>query len=326
MLQRPIDHHTALIFTMVLVSAAEGVMTDAELEAIGRQVRYLPVFRGFDHDRLTTVGRNCAELLRKEDGLDVACDMIAEALVAAPARDGLCRGMRRRGRGRRAGGRGGATCSSSCADASVSIAWSRPRSSVRPTRGTSAVEMTAPMPGHLAASLCRDGGVLSIAQMSAAGCGGGRRRRSRPHADGERGQVGGRRYHGPLCGGAGHGPLRAGQQRRRRLRRREAAGAGGLGGARRADRRSGAAEGRCGRRCPRLAGRCDAGRSCGARRRRSGGRCAVRRRPHAAGRGTGARRHRGPAAITLCQWSRSICPRVCMATRARFSAMPRRRG
>jgi tellurite resistance protein len=79
-MQRPIDHHTALIFTMVLISAAEGVMTDAELEAIGRQVRYLPVFRGFDHDRLTTVGRNCAELLRREDGLDLACDMIAEAL------------------------------------------------------------------------------------------------------------------------------------------------------------------------------------------------------------------------------------------------------
>lgn len=80
MLQRPIDHHTALIFTMVLVSAAEGVMTDAELETIGRQVRYLPVFQGFDHDDLPDVGRSCAELLRKEDGLDVACDMIVEAL------------------------------------------------------------------------------------------------------------------------------------------------------------------------------------------------------------------------------------------------------
>jgi tellurite resistance protein len=80
MLQRPIDHHSALIFTMVLVSAAEGDMTDAELETIGRQVRYLPVFREFDHDRLTTVGRSCADLLRREDGLDLACDMIAEAL------------------------------------------------------------------------------------------------------------------------------------------------------------------------------------------------------------------------------------------------------
>jgi tellurite resistance protein len=79
-MQRPIDHQTALIFTMVLVSAAEGEMTDAELETIGRQVRYLPVFKDFDHDRLTEVGRSCAELLRRDDGLDLACDMIAEAL------------------------------------------------------------------------------------------------------------------------------------------------------------------------------------------------------------------------------------------------------
>jgi tellurite resistance protein len=79
-MQRPIDHHTALIFTMVLVAAAEGVMTDAELEAIGRQVRYLPVFRDFDNERLTTVGRDCADLLRRDDGLDLACEMIAEAL------------------------------------------------------------------------------------------------------------------------------------------------------------------------------------------------------------------------------------------------------
>jgi tellurite resistance protein len=79
-MQRPIDQHTALIFTMVLVAAAEGEMTDAELEMIGREVRYLPVFRGFDHERLTQVGRQCAELLRREDGLDVATDMLAEAL------------------------------------------------------------------------------------------------------------------------------------------------------------------------------------------------------------------------------------------------------
>jgi tellurite resistance protein len=79
-MQRPIDPHTALIFTMVLISAAEGEMTDAELEMIGRQVRYLPVFREFDHQRLTEVGRDCADLLRHDDGLDMATDMIAEAL------------------------------------------------------------------------------------------------------------------------------------------------------------------------------------------------------------------------------------------------------
>ena len=80
-MQRPIDHHTALIFTMVLVAAAEGEMTDAELEVIGREVRYLPIFRDFQHERLPEVGRQCAELLRREDGLDLAFEMIAETLA-----------------------------------------------------------------------------------------------------------------------------------------------------------------------------------------------------------------------------------------------------
>lgn len=77
---QPIDHHTALIYTMVLVSAAEGVMSDAEVETIGRLVRYLPIFRDFDHDRLTEVGEDCTYLLRQDDGLDQAIDLIAEAL------------------------------------------------------------------------------------------------------------------------------------------------------------------------------------------------------------------------------------------------------
>jgi tellurite resistance protein len=79
-MQQPIDTHSALIFTMVLVAAAEGEMTDAELDMIGRQVRYLPAFRDFDHQRLTEVGRDCADLLRREDGLDLAGEMIADAL------------------------------------------------------------------------------------------------------------------------------------------------------------------------------------------------------------------------------------------------------
>ncbi|MGI9486427.1 MAG: tellurite resistance TerB family protein [Geminicoccaceae bacterium] len=77
---QPIDHHSALIYTMVLVSAAEGVMADTEIETIGRLVRFLPVFREFDHDRLTEIGEDCTYLLRQEDGLDQAFDIIAEAL------------------------------------------------------------------------------------------------------------------------------------------------------------------------------------------------------------------------------------------------------
>ena len=77
---KQIDHHAALIHTMVLVSAAEGKMTDRELAAMGLIVRHLPVFRDFDPERISEVGRECADLLGDDDGLDVALGRIAEAL------------------------------------------------------------------------------------------------------------------------------------------------------------------------------------------------------------------------------------------------------
>ena len=79
-LAKQIDSHAALIYTMVLVSAAEGNMSDGELEEMGRIVRHLPVFRDFEPERILTVGAECAELLRQEDGLDVALEQIATAL------------------------------------------------------------------------------------------------------------------------------------------------------------------------------------------------------------------------------------------------------
>jgi tellurite resistance protein len=79
-LSKQIDHQAALIHTMVLVSAAEGRMNDPELAAMGLIVRHLPVFRDFDPERILEVGQECAELLRQEDGLDVALERIADAL------------------------------------------------------------------------------------------------------------------------------------------------------------------------------------------------------------------------------------------------------
>jgi tellurite resistance protein len=64
------DHHAALIYTMVLVSASDQDMTDAELHRMGEIVSYLPVFRDFDANQLTAIAGECAELLAKEDGLD----------------------------------------------------------------------------------------------------------------------------------------------------------------------------------------------------------------------------------------------------------------
>lgn len=78
----PINHHAALIYTMVLISAADNDMTDAELRTIGEMVEYLPVFQDFDRNSLTNVARDCAALLGDEDGLDNALEVIRQALPA----------------------------------------------------------------------------------------------------------------------------------------------------------------------------------------------------------------------------------------------------
>jgi tellurite resistance protein len=77
-----IDHHAALIYTMVLVSAADREMSDDELEHIGNVVSHWPVFHDFDRDKLSTYAQDCAELLRGDNGLDTAIETIRAALPA----------------------------------------------------------------------------------------------------------------------------------------------------------------------------------------------------------------------------------------------------
>ncbi|MHA1566477.1 MAG: tellurite resistance TerB family protein [Alphaproteobacteria bacterium] len=75
-----IDVHTALIYAMVMASAADQNMTDAELAQIGDIVSHLPAFRDFDTNKLGDIAGQCAELLGAEDGLDQAFDQIKAAL------------------------------------------------------------------------------------------------------------------------------------------------------------------------------------------------------------------------------------------------------
>lgn len=75
-----IDHHSALIYVMVLVSAADADMTDAELETIGENVRYLPVFQDFSIERLPEITRDCTRLLTDANGLDKALDIIKDSV------------------------------------------------------------------------------------------------------------------------------------------------------------------------------------------------------------------------------------------------------
>ena len=80
-MQRKLDHHAALIYTMVMVSAADRI-SDAELDIMTYLVEHLPIFQDFDRSRINDLGRECAELLDEEDGLDLALELIADALPA----------------------------------------------------------------------------------------------------------------------------------------------------------------------------------------------------------------------------------------------------
>lgn len=75
-----ITHHAALIYTMVLVSASDSEMTDAELKVMGTNVKSLPAFRGFDSTDMVRITEDCASLLDQEDGLERALDLIRAAL------------------------------------------------------------------------------------------------------------------------------------------------------------------------------------------------------------------------------------------------------
>ena len=75
-----ISHHSALVYTMVLVSAADRDMTDNEIATMGEIVRSLPVFRDYDFDLLASTAETCAELLDSEEGLDTVLALIRQAL------------------------------------------------------------------------------------------------------------------------------------------------------------------------------------------------------------------------------------------------------
>src|SRR5205823_14670793 len=67
-----LDHHSALIYTMVLASAAGSGVTDTELRTIGDIVMHLPIFAEYDNKQLTKTLSACSDLLQKENGMELA--------------------------------------------------------------------------------------------------------------------------------------------------------------------------------------------------------------------------------------------------------------
>jgi tellurite resistance protein len=69
-MSEPLNHHAALIYVMVTMSAVDRVMTDAELARIGQIVSHLPIFRNFDQEQLVKTAEDCGEILSADGGLD----------------------------------------------------------------------------------------------------------------------------------------------------------------------------------------------------------------------------------------------------------------
>ena len=72
--------HTALIYTMVLISAVDREMKDSELYTIGEIVRTLPVFAGFDVEQLPKTAEDCASILGEDGGFDTVIALIRDSL------------------------------------------------------------------------------------------------------------------------------------------------------------------------------------------------------------------------------------------------------
>lgn len=70
----------ALVCAMVLMSVADGPMTDSELAMMSRMVQSLPAFADFQPGGIETVTDAVARLLRRADGLDQAVTMLRDAL------------------------------------------------------------------------------------------------------------------------------------------------------------------------------------------------------------------------------------------------------
>lgn len=70
----------ALIYTMVMVSAADGQMPEAELKRIGRLAQFLPVFDGFGDDRIIPASRKIQAILAGPEGMEIALETIRDAL------------------------------------------------------------------------------------------------------------------------------------------------------------------------------------------------------------------------------------------------------
>lgn len=73
--------HDALIHLMIVAASSDSAMTELELVRIQTLIGRLPVFEGFDKNRLAAVANGCADTLNGPGGLDQVLD---DAIAALP--------------------------------------------------------------------------------------------------------------------------------------------------------------------------------------------------------------------------------------------------
>ena len=76
----PLNHHVALVYVMVTVSAVDRAMTDDELHRIGEIVSNLPIFADYDDNDLVKTAEACGEILSADGGLQQVLRLVRGAL------------------------------------------------------------------------------------------------------------------------------------------------------------------------------------------------------------------------------------------------------
>ena len=70
----------SLVALMIAVSASDEDIRTTELVKIQTAVNTLPIFSGYDEDRLTQISQTVFDLFEQEDGLDALFGLIRDAL------------------------------------------------------------------------------------------------------------------------------------------------------------------------------------------------------------------------------------------------------
>jgi len=77
-----LSEQDSLVAVMIAISASDEKIDTAELVTIESIVDHLPVFAGYDKDRLKRVSKIVFDLFAEEDGLDALFGLVRESLPA----------------------------------------------------------------------------------------------------------------------------------------------------------------------------------------------------------------------------------------------------